>query len=112
VRAAARSGLAIALFNPRSAGRPDHLARALGIVAAEVGPDTPLAVVTAATAPDQEVARSTVAALDPGVVGMRSIVLVGTADTVDAGGRLVTRRHHPRPTPAPPAAARRPEVAL
>ena len=28
--------------------------------------------------------------------GMRSIVLVGTADTsVDTGGRLVTSRHHP-----------------
>ena len=114
VRAAARSGLAIALFNPRSAGRPDHLARALEIIAHEVGPDTPLAVVTAATTADEEVVRTTVAALDPQVVGMRSIVLVGTADTVDAGGRLVTRRHHPRATPATPgapAAVPCPEVA-
>jgi len=39
---------------------------------------------------------TTLAGLDPAVAGMRSIVLVGTADTVAARGRLVTRRHHPR----------------
>jgi hypothetical protein len=30
-------------------------------------------------------------------------VLVGTADTVVTGGRLVTRRHHPRPSSTPDA---------
>jgi hypothetical protein len=38
---------------------------------------------------------------------MRSIVLVGTADTVVTAGRVVTRRHHPRPSPAPSAPAAR-----
>ena len=86
----------MALFNPRSAGRPDHLARARDLLAGVLDPATPVAVVSDATGPGESVVRTTLADLDPSVAGMRSIVLVGTADTVAAGGRLVTRRHHPR----------------
>jgi precorrin-3B C17-methyltransferase len=96
LRAAAEVGLAMALFNPRSAGRPDHLARACQVLAGVLGPATPVAVVTDATGPAQSVVTTTLADLDPTVAGMRSIVLVGTADTAAAGERLVTRRHHPR----------------
>ncbi len=96
LRAAAGAGMALALFNPRSAGRPDHLARARDVLTDVLDPATPVAVVTDATGPGQDVVRTTLAGLDPTVAGMRSIVLVGTADTVAAGDRLVTRRHHPR----------------
>jgi precorrin-3B C17-methyltransferase/precorrin-6y C5,15-methyltransferase (decarboxylating) CbiE subunit/precorrin-6Y C5,15-methyltransferase (decarboxylating) CbiT subunit len=96
LRAAAGAGLAMALYNPRSAGRPDHLARARDVLIDVLDPATPVAVVTDATGPGQHVVRTTLAALDPAVAGMRSIVLVGTADTVAAGERLVMRRHHPR----------------
>ncbi len=96
LRAAAESGLAMALFNPRSAGRPDHLARACQVLAGVLGPGTPVAVVTDASGPAESVVTTTLADLDPTVAGMRSIVLVGTADTAIAGQRLVTRRHHPR----------------
>jgi precorrin-3B methylase len=100
LRAAAGAGLALALYNPRSAGRPDHLARARDVLADELDPATPVVVVTAATGADESVVRTTLRDLDPTVAGMRSIVLVGTADTVVAGERLVTRRHHPRPAEA------------
>ena len=53
-------------------------------------------MVTDATGPAEDVVTTTLAGLDPEVAGMRSIVFVGTGDTVDAAGRLVTRRHHPR----------------
>jgi cobalt-precorrin 5A hydrolase/precorrin-3B C17-methyltransferase len=96
LRAAAGAGMALALFNPRSAGRPDHLARARDLLTEVLDPGTPVAVVTDATGPGQDVVRTTLAGLDPTVAGMRSIVFVGTADTVAAGDRLVTRRHHPR----------------
>jgi cobalt-precorrin 5A hydrolase/precorrin-3B C17-methyltransferase len=96
LRAAAGAGMALALFNPRSAGRPDHLARAQDVLTEVLDPVTPVAVVTDATGPGQDVVRTTLAGLDPTVAGMRSIVLVGTADTVAAGDRLVTHRHHPR----------------
>lgn len=94
--AAAAAGLGIALFNPRSKGRPDHLARARDVLAGVLGRSVPVTVVTDATGPDQAVVVTTLGALDPTVASMRSIVLVGTDDTVVVDGRVVTRRHHPR----------------
>jgi precorrin-3B C17-methyltransferase len=99
LRAAAGAGMALALFNPRSAGRPDHLARAAAVLADVLDPDTPVAVVNDATGPGEHVAVTTLAGLDPTAVGMRSLVLVGSAETAVLGGRLVTRRHHPRREP-------------
>ncbi len=98
LRAAAGAGLGIALFNPRSTGRPDHLARARDVLAGVLGRSIPVAIITDATGPDQAVVVTTLGALDPTVASMRSIVLVGTDDTVVADGRVVTRRHHPRAT--------------
>ncbi|HEX2578100.1 MAG TPA: precorrin-3B C(17)-methyltransferase, partial [Aquihabitans sp.] len=96
LRAAAGSGLALALYNPRSKGRPDHLARAVAVLAEVLPGETPMAVVTAAGDRDERVHAATLATLDPSLAGMRSVVLVGTADTVvDGAGRLVTSRHHP-----------------
>jgi precorrin-3B C17-methyltransferase/precorrin-6y C5,15-methyltransferase (decarboxylating) CbiE subunit/precorrin-6Y C5,15-methyltransferase (decarboxylating) CbiT subunit len=107
LRATAGAGLALALFNPRSAGRPDHLARARAVLADELGPAVPVTVVTDAAGPAEAVMVTTLGELDPEVASMRSIVLVGTADTVVTAGRVVTRRHHPRPSPAPSAPAAR-----
>lgn len=101
LRAAAASGLALALYNPRSAGRPDHLARACAVLLEMLDPATPVAVVTAATEDEERVDRTTLGGLDPSSIGMRSIVLVGTAETLVLGDRLVTRRHHPRPSAVP-----------
>ena len=68
--------MALALYNPRSAGRPDNLARARDVLADVLPPSTPVVVVTDATGPDQSVVRTTLSALDPTIVGMRSMVLV------------------------------------
>ncbi|HEX7277726.1 MAG TPA: precorrin-6y C5,15-methyltransferase (decarboxylating) subunit CbiE [Acidimicrobiales bacterium] len=77
LRAAATSGMALALYNPRSAGRPDHLGRARDVLAELLDPTTPVVVVTDATGPDQSVVRTTLSDLDPTIAGMHSIVLVG-----------------------------------
>jgi len=76
LRAAASSGMALALYNPRSAGRPDHLDRARAVLAEVLDPTTAVVVVTDATGPGQSVVRTTLSALDPTIVGMRSMVLV------------------------------------
>jgi precorrin-3B C17-methyltransferase/precorrin-6y C5,15-methyltransferase (decarboxylating) CbiE subunit/precorrin-6Y C5,15-methyltransferase (decarboxylating) CbiT subunit len=76
LRAAASSGMALALYNPRSAGRPGNLARARDVLAEVLDPSTPVVVVTDATGPDQSVVHTTLSALDPEIVGMRSMVLV------------------------------------
>jgi len=97
LRCAAEAGLALALYNPRSSGRPDNLARARVVLLEALEPSTPVAVVTDASGPHEQVHRTSLGELDPTVAGMRSLVLVGTAETVDAGGRMISRRHHPRP---------------
>lgn len=103
IRAAAGAGLALALFNPRSAGRPDHLARAAAVLREVLDPGTPVTLVTDATGPDETVTVTTLADLDAAAAGMRTMVLVGSPDTAVLGGRVVTRRHHPRPvSPAGP----------
>jgi precorrin-3B C17-methyltransferase/precorrin-6y C5,15-methyltransferase (decarboxylating) CbiE subunit/precorrin-6Y C5,15-methyltransferase (decarboxylating) CbiT subunit len=76
LRAAAGAGMAIALYNPRSAGRPDNLARARDVLSEVLDPSTAVVVVTDATGPDQSVVRTTLSALDPTIAGMRSMVLV------------------------------------
>ena len=75
--AAATTGLGLALYNPRSVGRPSNLARARDVLAAILGTSTPVVVVTDATGPGETVVRTTLGDLDPTIVGMRSIVLVG-----------------------------------
>lgn len=112
LRAAASSGLAIALFNPRSAGRPDHLARARDVLVEVLDPTTPVALVSDATGPDETTVVTTLGDLDPTWASMRTIVLIGTTETVVAGGRVVTRRHHPRTDDgARPAASSTPGAA-
>jgi cobalt-precorrin 5A hydrolase/precorrin-3B C17-methyltransferase len=105
LRAAAAADLAVALYNPRSQARTDHLARACAVLAEHRVPGTPVMVVTNAARPGEAVTLTTLGDLDPGQVGMNTIVLVGSSATAVLGGRVVTRRHHPRPATAPTGAA-------
>jgi precorrin-3B C17-methyltransferase/precorrin-6Y C5,15-methyltransferase (decarboxylating) CbiT subunit len=101
LRAAAGAGLAIALYNPRSKGRPHHLEQARDVLLQILPAAVPVVVATDVGGPAQRLVTTTLADLDPAHADMRSVVLVGSADTVAAGGRVVTRRHHPRPGAQP-----------
>jgi cobalt-precorrin 5A hydrolase/precorrin-3B C17-methyltransferase len=80
LRAAAGAGLAIALYNPRSAGRPDHLDRARAVLLEHLPADTPVVLVDDATGTQERVTTSTLADFDATAVGMRTVVLVGPGD--------------------------------
>jgi precorrin-3B C17-methyltransferase/precorrin-6y C5,15-methyltransferase (decarboxylating) CbiE subunit/precorrin-6Y C5,15-methyltransferase (decarboxylating) CbiT subunit len=101
LRAAAAADLAVALYNPRSRGRPDHLERARALLLAHRAAATPVVVVTGAARPGESVTTTTLAGLDVSLVGMGSIVLVGSSATDVLADRVVTRRHHPRPEVTP-----------
>lgn len=90
--AAGRADLVTVLYNPRSAGRPDHLARARDILLRHRLPATPVGIVTDAFRPGQRVALSTLGDLDPTTVGMTTTVIVGSSATRVTGGRMVTPR--------------------
>lgn len=92
VEAAARGDLAIAFYNPRSAGRDWQLARAREILSRHRDPDTPVGIVRDAERPTQQVTVTTLGELDVSAVQMTTLVLVGTSRTRMIAGRMVTPR--------------------
>jgi cobalt-precorrin 5A hydrolase/precorrin-3B C17-methyltransferase len=96
LRAVAEADFVVSLYNPRSARRAWQLERALAVLACHRPPTTPAAVVTEVARPGQRVVRTTLAALDPSGVDMRSLVVVGSTATRWIGGRMVTPRGYPR----------------
>jgi precorrin-2 C20-methyltransferase/precorrin-3B C17-methyltransferase len=98
--AAARADLAIAIYNPRSNARPDQLGRARDLLLEHRAPDTPVVLGRDVGGADERVTVTTLAALDPTLVDMRTLVIVGASTTrvVRRGDRDVvfTPRHYGR----------------
>jgi cobalt-precorrin 5A hydrolase/precorrin-3B C17-methyltransferase len=92
LRAAAAADLAVALYNPRSRGRRWQFDAALAILREHRSPATPVGVVTDASRPGQSVVLTTLADVDPDLVGMTTCVLVGSSTTRILGGRMVAPR--------------------
>jgi precorrin-3B C17-methyltransferase len=90
--ALAASGLALALYNPRSATRTAPFARALEIMRAARDGATPVAVATDVARPGEALAFATLATVDPDGVTMRSLVLVAGESGGWAGPWLVASR--------------------
>lgn len=90
--AAAGADFVIAIYNPRSKKRIDHLERALGIIGRHRGPDTPVGIVGRAFRPGQTVTRTTLGAIDITGVDMQTVLIVGNSSTRNAGNHLLTPR--------------------
>jgi cobalt-precorrin 5A hydrolase/precorrin-3B C17-methyltransferase len=92
VVAAAEGDLVVLLYNPRSRARDWQLAAALKLLAAHRPPDTPVGVVRNASRDGERVHLATLATLDPELVDMYSVVVVGSSRTRLVAGRMVTPR--------------------
>ena len=92
LEAAAAGDFVVSLYNPRSRRRTTQLDEAVAILLGQRGPDTPVAVVTDAGRPTEKVVRTTLDSLDPSLVDMVSIVIVGSSTTRWIGTRMVTPR--------------------
>ncbi|MFI6269630.1 precorrin-3B C(17)-methyltransferase [Micromonospora zamorensis] len=92
VTAAAEGDFVTLFYNPRSRARDWQLGKALGILAAHRPPDTPVGVVRNASRPGERVHLATLTTVDPAVVDMYSVVVVGNSDTRRVAGRMVTPR--------------------
>jgi cobalt-precorrin 5A hydrolase/precorrin-3B C17-methyltransferase len=99
LEAAAAADFVVTLYNPRSRGRPHHLARARALFLAHRPANTPVGVVTDAYRPGQRVAVTTLEALDPETVGMTTVVIVGASTTRATSGGMVTPRRVPARLP-------------
>jgi len=96
LRAAAEADLVVALYNPRSARRTWQLDAARALLLEHRRPETPVGVVADAGRPNQAVVTTSLAELDPTIVGMTSTVLVGSSSTRLVDGRMVTPRGYVR----------------
>jgi precorrin-3B C17-methyltransferase len=88
--AAAGADFVLALYNPRSAARPHQLVQALAVIACHRSPATPVVVARDVGRPAESHMITTLGALDPATVDMRTVLLVGSSTTVafvDAAGR-------------------------
>lgn len=92
VAAAAQGDFVAVLYNPRSRNRDWQLPAALRLLAEHRPPDTPVGVVRNASRDGQRVHLATLAALDPAIVDMYSVVVVGSSQTRRVAGRMVTPR--------------------
>lgn len=93
LEAAAAADFVIAIYNPRSSGRIEHLDRARNILLAERSGSTPVGIVRNACRQGEEIVVTTLAELPMHDVDMATIVIVGNASTyVDATGRIITPR--------------------
>jgi precorrin-3B C17-methyltransferase len=73
--------LVLALYNPRSRARPDQFARALAVIREQRSPDTVVVLGRNIGRTGEQLNVTTLAALDPGQVDMRTVVIVGSSRT-------------------------------
>jgi cobalt-precorrin 5A hydrolase/precorrin-3B C17-methyltransferase len=92
LQAAADADVAVAIYNPRSRGRAEHLGKALAIIGAQRPPSTPVGLVRDATRPGERVTVTTLAAFDATQVDMLTVVIVGSSTTRLVDGHMVTPR--------------------
>jgi precorrin-3B methylase len=88
--ALAVSGIALALYNPRSRTRP--LDRALSVLRAHRPPGTPAIVATDVFRAGESIVATTLAEIDEAAVSMRSLLLVAGDSAAWAGRWLVATR--------------------
>ena len=96
--AAAGAGFVIALYNAASRTRPWQLAAAFDALRPILPPETPVILATAISRTDETVVITTLAEADPTHADMRSLVLIGSAETrlihrPDAPPFVYTPRH-------------------
>lgn len=94
--AAAGADFVIALYNPKSKRRSDHLEAAQKIILRHRAPETPVGVVTGAMRDNQRVTITTLGDLHRAEVDMQTTVFVGNSSTFAYLGHMITPRGYAR----------------
>lgn len=96
VEAARDADLVVALYNPRSKQRHWHLQAVCELLLGARPGSTPVGIVTDVGRPGEQITLTTLAELDPELVGMTTCVVIGSSTTRVIGGRMVTPRGYRR----------------
>jgi precorrin-3B C17-methyltransferase len=89
---AAQADFVIALYNPKSKGRSQHINRAVEIMRQHKPDDTPVAIVKNAGRAGNERTLATLATLDYAGIDMRTVVIIGNSQTYIKNGQMITPR--------------------
>lgn len=92
LRAAAQGDFVICLYNPRSKGRPKHLAKALEIISEFKQPETIVGLAKDVGRPEETGIVTTIATLDENLVDMTTVVIIGNKETFVFDGKMITPR--------------------
>lgn len=89
---AAIGDFVIALYNPKSNGRPDNINRAVEILLKLINPKTPVAMVRNAGRAGNEKRIMALDAIDYDFIDMMTVVIIGNSNTCVEEGRMITPR--------------------
>lgn len=92
LHAAAQGDFVVCLYNPRSKGRPNHLAKALYILSQYKSSDTVVGIGKDIGRQKESIHLTTIKELDETLVDMTTIVIVGNKETYVKNGRMITPR--------------------
>ncbi|MHC0052763.1 precorrin-3B C(17)-methyltransferase [Actibacterium sp. D379-3] len=92
LRMAARGDFAMAFYNPRSASRPHQFGQALDILRAECGGARLIAFARDVCKPDEQLLTTTLAEATAEMADMRTVVILGNAQTRRLGRFIYTPR--------------------
>lgn len=92
LRAAAQAGFAMALYNPRSRSRPHQFARALEVLRDAAPGDPLISFARDVSKPGERLVTVPLSEATPDMADMRTIVILGTAETRRVGRYLYTPR--------------------
>jgi precorrin-3B C17-methyltransferase len=89
---AAEGDFVIALYNPKSKGRADHIHKAIKIICEYKNPSTPIALVRNAGREGNEKQILTLETIDYDFIDMMTVVLIGNSNTYIKNGKMITPR--------------------
>lgn len=92
LESAARGDFVVALYNPKSGRRTQHIVEAQNILLRHRSPDTPVAIVKSGYRARQHIQLVRLAEMADCDIGMLTTVLVGNSSTFGRAGLMVTPR--------------------
>ncbi len=92
VENAAEADMVIALYNPRSKGRPDYLEESVKLILKYRDPKTPVGLVRDSGRPGTKVEITNLGNLDYEKVDMLTTVIVGNSNTYIENNKMITPR--------------------
>lgn len=92
IEMASQGDFVIAIYNPRSKGRKNHLEEAINLISKHREITTPVGIVKNSGRANREIVVTTLADMDFEIVDMLSVIVIGNSNTYLKEGRILTPR--------------------